>query len=154
MLHLSNGAKWGPSSFFPSAILEREEYRNVWQSILSRPAGQSPPRFMVRGTKGIGKSVFVYWLIYTIVTHANKAPASSTTESPLDPAPIKDSIEARLPQFPTFLLLLGKSDADKRYYLLHRDDCGRPVVTASLTSLPAHFLLSDVVDNSRATPRV
>lgn len=55
-------AKWGPSFSFP-VLVEREEYVRCWEIICSKPY-----KFItLRGTEGIGKSVFIYWLIYKIV---------------------------------------------------------------------------------------
>jgi hypothetical protein len=59
-------AKWGPSFAF-SQLVERAEYVRCWEDIRKMPDLKF---VLLRGTKGIGKSVFIYWLIYKLVNEA------------------------------------------------------------------------------------
>ena len=159
LLQLGSGATWGPLGLFPNTIVERAEYKRVWNSILSSARGPHPPRFLVRGTQGIGKSVFIYWLIYKLITFTREA-YTKTEASPGAPvlesttSPTLPTIGTNLPQQPTFLLLMGINSGEKVYYLLHYHSDGRPVVTSSRVLLRADYVLSDVNFDLRAAPRM
>ncbi len=60
-------AKWGPS-YGSSVLVEREEYIRLWDLLCAK----SYRYILIRGSKGIGKSVFIYWLIYRIMKEADK----------------------------------------------------------------------------------
>lgn len=77
---------------------------------------------MLRGTKGIGKSVFTYWLIYKIVEEA-RAKNSAV--------------------LPTFLLISAGGNNTKLYELLSLID-GTPVVQRVLCDTYADYVLSDI----------
>jgi hypothetical protein len=114
-------ATWGPSHTFP-ILVEREEYQRCWDLIRS---GKKLQYILLRGTKGIGKSVFIYWLIYKLV-QATKLSASETTV-----------------KLPTFLLITSGAEGGILYQHLSVID-GIPVVRRVSSDVSADYVLSDV----------
>jgi hypothetical protein len=88
-------ATWGPSHTF-SILVERDEYQRCWDLIRSRELKY----ILLRGTKGIGKSVFIYWLIYKLVqdakTSASADPLSSQAAEPSATVDLLSSHAAKL----------------------------------------------------------
>jgi hypothetical protein len=112
-------ATWGPS-FKNRTVVEREEYVRCWNSICSQPRRY----VLLRGTKGIGTSVFIYWLIHKIV---EKARAESRS-------------------VPTFLLI----DVDGRHDFLTVED-GTPVTRrVNPWTVAADYVLSDFESDTGA----
>lgn len=110
-------AKWGPSFSF-SVLVEREEYNRCWKMICSH----NWQFILLRGTKGIGKSVFIFWLIYKIVAEAR----------------------AQDNDIPTFMLISsGRAGSCVYDYLCEEN--GIPAVKRITSELPkADYVLSDV----------
>ena len=115
---------WGVQYSYTQKLLVREEYQRVFNNIMNRmPLLKSAS---LSGTKGIGKTIFLFWLIYKLVS-------SRASGSPI----------------PSFLLVVGKS---KTQYLLHYRN-GKAEVT-SWTGGPQRvdYVLSDVSYNLDVTP--
>jgi hypothetical protein len=118
-------AKWGPSYAF-SVLVERAEYVRCWERIQSK-AWQS---IHLLGSKGIGKSVFLYWLIYKLV---NEAKAKNS------------------PCLPSFLLISASCENSQVYKLLSHVD-GSPSVRRVAPGTYADYVLSDAEHDAAAVP--
>lgn len=111
------GVTWGPSFTF-AVLVERAEYLRCWNLIRTEPRSF----ILLRGTKGIGKSVFIYWLIYKITKEA-----IMNNES-----------------LPTFLLISSGGKGRAVYELLCVDVNGLPAVQLVGPGVGADYVLSDV----------
>jgi hypothetical protein len=143
-------AKWGPSFSF-STLVERDEYVRCWNII--RRGGLK--FVLLRGTKGIGKSVFIYWLIYKLVQAARASadmlssadPSDCTVQPSLKPSAGEASLSSAKPlvtlKLPTFLLITTGSEGGKLYQLMSVVD-GAPVVHRVRSDVTADYVLSDV----------
>ena len=110
-------AKWGPSHQ-SSVLVEREEYIRLWELIR-----KNPYRFIsIRGSKGIGKSVFIFWLVYRIM---------------------KEASEEKKGPHPTFLLIRS-SGSGKVYHFLSVEDGVAVTRSVAPGSVCADYVLSDV----------
>lgn len=115
-------ARWGPSYSF-SVLVERAEYVRCWERMRSKPW-----QFIIlRGTKGIGKSVFIFWLIYKLVEEARAGSGS----------------KGEMPTMPTFMLISSGSKGKTVYHLLSVVN-GTPLVQRVRPEASADYVLSDV----------
>jgi hypothetical protein len=115
-------ACWGPS-FTQRSLVERDEYFRCWELICLKPWKY----ILLRGTKGIGKSVFLYWLINKIVEQAVDA-------------------NSRVPSF----LLIVDEGGQAQYNFLTVEN-GTPVVRlVGSRAVSADYVLSDIVHDSGA----
>eukprot|EP00598_Pedospumella_elongata_P010675 CAMPEP_0185015984 /NCGR_PEP_ID=MMETSP1098-20130426/100118_1 /TAXON_ID=89044 /ORGANISM="Spumella elongata, Strain CCAP 955/1" /LENGTH=645 /DNA_ID=CAMNT_0027545133 /DNA_START=39 /DNA_END=1976 /DNA_ORIENTATION=- len=148
-------AKWGPSHKF-AVLVERDEYVRCWNIIRSKKLEY----ILLRGTKGIGKSVFIYWLIYKLVqaardsvrkkkegdsstSHDVAASASKTADASLFSHGVQAPEDELNEILPTFLLITSGTEGGKLYQLLSVVD-GLPVVRRVNSDVSADYVLSDV----------
>jgi hypothetical protein len=110
-------AKWGPSFAF-SQLVQRAEYVRCWEDIRKMPDLKF---ILLRGTKGIGKSVFIYWLIYKLV---NEALGTGSA-------------------IPSILLITNGNIHGRRYELLTVVN-SKPVVRTADGNIRADYTLSDM----------
>ena len=61
---------WGADYSFTSKLLVLKEYERIFREITSIP---NLLKAYLSGTKGIGKTIFLFWLIYKLVDHAHKS---------------------------------------------------------------------------------
>ena len=111
----SECARWGPSYSF-AVLVERAEYVRCLHRLLSHDW----QFVLLRGTKGIGKSVFLFWLIYKLV-QIEKTSGKAV---------------------PSFLLISGVKDKTA-YHLLSVSD-GTPLVQRVGPNVSVDYVLSDV----------
>lgn len=145
-LGVEGRARWGATEASPVSIVVRREYQRVC-GLLDTCADLKVA--IVRGTKGIGKSVFAYWLIYQLVQRVVGQFSSDTGETS-PPTGNRGSRATSPLLLPTFGLLLGAGGTRKYFFLGFWD--GRPAVSQCDAPPSCDYFLSDVFDTS-AAPR-
>lgn len=106
--------RWGRVDSNTEALLVREEYVRIRDRLKSNPTLKFA---LLSGTKGIGKTLFIYYLIYDLVLEALKNQTS----------------------IPSFLLVYD----NERRYILRMSDHGIPEVICDQGNFKADYLISD-----------
>jgi hypothetical protein len=113
---------WGAQYSSAEKLLVREEYKRIYGKIEEKFFHLKLAHLC--GTKGIGKTMFLFWLIYKLV-----------------------SSRARGSPIPSILLIVGKRSI---HYLLHYNNSNPEVIYWS--GQQVHFVLSDESYNLNVTP--
>jgi hypothetical protein len=113
---------WGAQYSYTENLLVREEYHRIYGKIEEKSSYLKLAYLC--GTKGIGKTMFLFWLIYKLVS-------SRAIGTPI----------------PSILLIVGKRDT---HYLLHCNNSNPEVI--SWSGQQVDFVLSDVSYNLNVTP--
>ena len=113
---------WGVAYSNTEKLLVREEYKRLYNEIKDRP---NLKMAHLTGTSGIGKTIFLFWLIYKLVSSRAKG-------SPI----------------PSILLVVGGSKT--QYLLRYNDD--KPEVMYWSGQQRVDYVLSDVSYNVNVQP--
>ncbi len=122
LLHNPDGtaAAWGAHYSYADKVFVRAEYDRTYNELMKNTKG----KISLCGTKGIGKTIFMYWLIFKLV-------ALRPTGSPI----------------PSFLLIIGDPPT---YYVLQFCNGNAEIVDWNRQKID--YLLSDVNFNLNITP--
>lgn len=103
-------AYWGTSYSNAQQLYVRPEYDRLWNLIFAKNVPHSS--FVVRGTKGTGKTLFMSYIIYRIVKETEASAMGSASESTTSNSASSNPVSYVFPSKSPVILMVWKTSGD------------------------------------------